>query len=201
MQEFLWLANWPALDFVNTEIIRDQKRIDLFETGADVAAWLRTAGLANVPAVLRSAELLAAAHKYRKYLRRGLESLVSSGRIDAETIAATNRLLDRGRFSVRLQRDGKKKFRLERCWNLGSAADQVIPVAGSFADLLATGDLRRVCRCKNPECILFFYDTSKSATRTWCSLDICGNKLRVAAFRKRHSNGVFETTGSMSIGS
>ncbi len=186
MERFLWLANWPALDFVNTEIMQFGKRIDLFRTGKDVTDWLRAAGLssASLPATFEEG-LLKDARDYRKCLRGAFEKLGSSGQIPAHAISATNRLLDGSRFRLRLQHDGGE-FWLEKRWNFTSAADQLIPVALSFAELLSTGDLSRVRGCNNPECILFFYDTSKSATRAWCSLDNCGNKLRMAAFRQRH---------------
>ena len=187
MQNFLWLANWPALDFINTEYTQAGERIELFTTAEDVADWLRAARLPDVPPAARSKEqLLVAARDYRKSLHSGVERLVSGG-VRADTISATNRLLEGDRFSFRLQR-GRGGFQLRRHWNFASPADYIVPVALSFAELLATADLSRIRRCKNPECPLIFYDTSKSATRNWCSLDICGNKLRVAAFRKRHSN-------------
>ena len=187
MQNFLWLANWPALDFMNTEYMQAGERIELFTTAEDVADWLRAARLPDVPPAVRSKEqLLVAARDYRKCLHSGVERLVS-GDVRADTISATNRLLEGDRFSFRLQR-GRGGFQLQRHWNFASPADYIVPVALSFAELLGTADLSRIRRCKNPECPLVFYDTSKSATRNWCSLDICGNKLRVAAFRKRHSN-------------
>ena len=188
MQKFLWLANWPALDFINTEYTQAGERIEHFTTAEDVAEWLRAARLPVVPPAVRSKEqLLVAARGYRKSLHSGVERLVSSGDVPADTISATNRLLEGDRFSFRLQR-GRGGFQLQRHGNFASPADYIVPVALSFAELLGTADLSRIRRCKNPECPLIFYDTSKSATRNWCSLDICGNKLRVAAFRKRHSN-------------
>ena len=65
----------------------------------------------------------------------------------------------------------------------------MIPVANSMAQLLAESDLSRLRQCKNPDCVLYFYDTTKNGTRTWCSLDLCGNKLRMAASRQRRSTG------------
>lgn len=185
MQNFLWLANWPALDFVNTVYTLAGERIELFRTAEDVADWLRDARLPEVPPAVRSKEqLLAAALHYRKCLHSGLERLVSSGDVPADTISSTNRLLEGDRFSFRLQR-GQGGFQLQRHWNFASPADYIAPVALSFAELLGTADLSRIRRCKNPKCPLLFYDTSKSATRSWCSLNICGNRLRVAAFRKK----------------
>lgn len=43
--------------------------------------------------------------------------------------------------------------------------------------LLTEGDLRRLHKCRNERCVLLFYDTTKSGTRQWCSLD-CFNRTR-----------------------
>jgi predicted RNA-binding Zn ribbon-like protein len=53
--------------------------------------------------------------------------------------------------------------------------------------MLTEDDLSRLRKCANPECVLYFYDVSKGGKRRWCSLDICGNKLRMAASRRRHA--------------
>jgi len=33
---------------------------------------------------------------------------------------------------------------------------------------------------------LDFYDTSKKGTRRWCSMKMCGNRAKVAAWTERH---------------
>ncbi|NEJ40784.1 CGNR zinc finger domain-containing protein, partial [Rhizobium ruizarguesonis] len=35
------------------------------------------------------------------------------------------------------------------------------------------------------DCTLFFLDTTKSHRRRWCSMALCGNRMKVAAFRSR----------------
>jgi predicted RNA-binding Zn ribbon-like protein len=51
--------------------------------------------------------------------------------------------------------------------------------------LLATGDFSLVRRCENAACVLWFYDRTRSHHRRWCSMARCGNRHKVAAFRKR----------------
>ncbi len=53
------------------------------------------------------------------------------------------------------------------------------------ADLLATGDFTLVKRCEDETCVLWFYDQTKSHHRRWCSTVLCGNRHKVAAYRKR----------------
>jgi predicted RNA-binding Zn ribbon-like protein len=188
--QFLWLANWPALDFVNTQIVQTGETIDLLTTGDDLARWLTQVGLVD-RVDLSGAKLqaaLEAARTYRGNLRTGLEHLVKTkrGGLPPLTIASTNAFLQRHNLGFQLQMIDKT-FRLTTAWILRQSEDLCAPIALSFAQLLSTADLRRIRRCKNTSCILYFYDTSKSATRQWCSLDICGNKQRVAAFRARRS--------------
>jgi len=185
--KFLWLGNATALDFVNTEIVSQGRPTDLLQDGHDLALWLGEAELLQVPARTPAPLLeagLNAAREYRRLLREGIQSLIDSGQLLEKTIAATNALLGRKAGRDLLLGEGGR-FVLRRRWELNSAEDLCVPIALSFAEFITTGDLERIRRCKNPACVLFFYDVSKSGTRTWCSLNTCGNKLRVAAFRKR----------------
>jgi predicted RNA-binding Zn ribbon-like protein len=49
-------------------------------------------------------------------------------------------------------------------------------VTQSAVDLLMTGEPHRVREC--PPCGWLYYDTSKNATRRWCSMEGCGSKVK-----------------------
>ena len=188
--KFLWLGNSPALDFVNTQLVQAGVVTDLLASGKDFLLWLREADfLPAETAAKQSGAVLelavAFARQYRAQLRKGLEQLAAPSSVPDSVIAATNELLVADAHAVRILRRGKR-FDQEAIWRFREPATFCAPIAYSFADLLSIGDLSRVRRCKNPQCFLFFYDTSKSGTRSWCSLNICGNRLRIEAFRKRH---------------
>jgi len=57
------------------------------------------------------------------------------------------------------------------------------PLAYSAAMLFATADRSRVRKCD--QCVLHFHDASKKGTRRWCSMQLCGNRLKVAAYAAR----------------
>ena len=59
-------------------------------------------------------------------------------------------------------------------------------LAEAATDLLCTCDLSLIKKCQNPECVLFFYDTTKNHARHWCSMSLCGNRSKVAAHYHRH---------------
>jgi predicted RNA-binding Zn ribbon-like protein len=60
-------------------------------------------------------------------------------------------------------------------------------VARSAAEIVAEGPSTRLRVCSNPSCGLFFYDTSRTRRRRWCSMARCGNRHKVAAFSRRHA--------------
>ena len=68
----------------------------------------------------------------------------------------------------------------------GTAASLLGPVAEAAAHLLVEGDFALVRQCEHPDCILWFYDRTKSHKRRWCSMAQCGNRQKAARFRKRN---------------
>jgi predicted RNA-binding Zn ribbon-like protein len=59
-------------------------------------------------------------------------------------------------------------------------------VARSGAELIAEGIRARLRVCANPHCGLLFYDNSHTRQRRWCSMAVCGNRSKVAAFARKH---------------
>ena len=53
----------------------------------------------------------------------------------------------------------------------------------------ADRDPGRVRRCDAVDCRLVFHDESRTANRRWCSMQRCGNRAKVRAFRARVSTG------------
>jgi predicted RNA-binding Zn ribbon-like protein len=62
-------------------------------------------------------------------------------------------------------------------------------IARSAAEIVAEGPNARVRLCANPLCGLLFYDNSRTHRRRWCSMSVCGNRSKVAAFAKKHPLG------------
>ncbi|MBI3357718.1 MAG: CGNR zinc finger domain-containing protein [Nitrospirae bacterium] len=59
------------------------------------------------------------------------------------------------------------------------------PLAEAASDLLRLPDFTLIKKCGNAACILYFYDTSKNHRRNWCSMHLCGNRMKVAAYFER----------------
>jgi len=64
------------------------------------------------------------------------------------------------------------------------------PLAHSAAALFASVDRKRVRKCTR--CVLHFHDTSKKGTRHWCSMQLCGNRQKVAAYAARQRRQIAE---------
>jgi predicted RNA-binding Zn ribbon-like protein len=43
----------------------------------------------------------------------------------------------------------------------------------------------RLKACTNDECQWAFYDTTRNRSRTWCSMDVCGNREKTKRYRQR----------------
>jgi len=59
------------------------------------------------------------------------------------------------------------------------------PVARDAAVFLTSADLSRLRTCANPRCRWVFHDGTKSATRRWCSMAVCGNRAKLQRHRRR----------------
>jgi predicted RNA-binding Zn ribbon-like protein len=44
----------------------------------------------------------------------------------------------------------------------------------------------RIRSCANPDCPLYFLDTSRPGTRRWCSMSVCGNRDKTRRHYQRH---------------
>ncbi len=185
---FLWVGNWLAVDFINTDIVLEGKPVNLLKHPADFMTWLQEAGvngLQEAKIEARETErILPEALAYRSLLKQSLAAVTQKRQPPCELVPATNALLARPENAAQLV-EQTGRYSLIVAPSFPTAKSYVVPVAQSVAKLLVEGDLNRLRKCKNPECVLYFYDTSKSGTRSWCSLDICGNKLRMAASRER----------------
>jgi hypothetical protein len=54
-------------------------------------------------------------------------------------------------------------------------------------DAQRDGTWNRLKICHHDACRWAFYDESRSRTATWCAMGICGNRTKVAAYRRRQT--------------
>lgn len=59
------------------------------------------------------------------------------------------------------------------------------PIVRSAADLLTSTDIGRVRQCAREGCDWLFVDSSKNQSRRWCSMDLCGSRVKARRYYRR----------------
>jgi predicted RNA-binding Zn ribbon-like protein len=192
MDGFLFVANRPILDFLNTKPVLAGGPAELLPDVRALERWLIAAHIVASPrtkATLRrwrhSPEAVTFLHRliaFREKLREAVLQIEGGSPPSDAFLAEVNALLLQHPLPALLhKREGK--VLLETAFDLRRPADLWAPIAAATADLLAETDASRLRKCES--CVVHFFDTSKKGSRRWCSMNICGNKLKVAAYQKR----------------
>jgi predicted RNA-binding Zn ribbon-like protein len=190
-QGFIFVGDHPALDFANTLSMSQGRLVDYLRVWDDVTDWLSIAGISTEPALRiptsRSGEAVKGVVEFRRAWRIELDRLVAGGKVSAQFIKQSNHLLTEDVFHETLNQSGKSGFHLDRSpSHLTGVKLALALIARQIARFLAEANLGYLHRCANTtSCVLFFYDTTKNHRRQWCSTATCGNRHKVAEFRKR----------------
>ncbi|PLR34676.1 hypothetical protein CYR55_14850 [Chimaeribacter californicus] len=178
-----FLADHPALDFINTVAQAGGAPHDVWQSDEDVRRWLAQAGLATGTAAKGPAgELLHEARQLRSSIRALVAQKKAGGALD---VTPLNRALAAAGGVNQLVAGEDGALRITRAYPGQAPAQQLGPVAELAASLLADAHFERVRECEHPECTLWFYDKTKAHRRRWCSMALCGNRAKVARFRQQ----------------
>ena len=71
----------------------------------------------------------------------------------------------------------------QRRWK--SPDSVLFPIAKAMAELVCEVDFTLVKPCEGSNCTLFFVDRTRGHARRWCSMAVCGNRAKQAAYRER----------------
>ena len=58
-------------------------------------------------------------------------------------------------------------------------------VAAAVVVAACEGTWRRLKACRNEGCLWAFYDRSKNRSGSWCTMDVCGARAKMSAYRRR----------------
>jgi predicted RNA-binding Zn ribbon-like protein len=194
MPNFLFVGNDPTLDLVNTEVILSGVRTDLLQSFGDLTCWFQQANLASAAEMQRLGKVwadtpearatLQAARTLRGALRNAVERVAKIGRLPSDFAGVLEKELQHPRLATEVDQS-QGRLRTKPRWILEEPRDLLVPVANYAANFFATADYSAIRKCENPKCILWFYDSSKNHSRRWCSMELCGNRAKAAAFRAR----------------
>lgn len=187
---FLFLGNHLALDFVNTRPIMNGEANELLPDFNSLLRWFQAADLLNSTEAAslrqrfgksgRAQRTVKAVRELRERLRKDILSWERGRGVRHSTITELNGLMVHHPMRTRLKANGRGT---ELYFESRRPEDLFAPLAYSAATLFADGNRKRIRKCD--QCVLHFYDTSKKGTRRWCSMQLCGNRQKVAAYTNR----------------
>src|SRR3954447_21477671 len=165
-------------DFVNTLDIRPFQ--EGLETPAQLGRWLAERDLLAPNARVTKTDL-EEARRVREALR---DVLAAKNGIAADVDAAMVEI------DAAAQRAGLEvKFdptcpRVEP--TVGGVRGAIGRILVEVYDAMVDGVWERMKACRAEDCRWAFVDTSKNKSRAWCSMESCGNRAKVHAYRQRH---------------
>lgn len=193
--KFIFSGNHRCLDFINTQIVEKGHPVDLLKNFPDLIEWLTQAHILGEKDAIESLRrwknkpegmyTLEQAKSFRAVLRGMVERMVSRKSFLKSTIDEINEILSNriGYPHLMRLRDG---FEIRFHKEFNEPIQLIVPIAESASDLLCHCDFSLIKKCENPDCVLYFYDISKNHTRRWCSMSVCGNRMKVAAHYRRY---------------
>jgi predicted RNA-binding Zn ribbon-like protein len=196
-----FVAGHPAIDFLNTAYAPGGVLVETIGDGRALLDWMMGAGLVDKDEAARLARrftrksLDAAAEEartVREWARTWIEAWRANPARDyGDEIAALNKLLareSRGRELVA----NKRRLELIERPHFEDARELIAPIAVEIARLVTQEDPSLVKACAGTECTLQFLDRTKAHRRVFCSATACGNRAKVAAFRRRAQRATTE---------
>ena len=174
-----------ALDLLNTEAWSHGTVVDGWASDRDVLQWLVQQGIAGARAKAPR-DLLTHARGMRSAIREAISARKAGRPVPVD---ALNGYLQACPTTLRMERGQAGALLLDREAHGDAVATMLGPVAEAAARLLVEDDFSVVRQCEHPDCILWFYDRTKSHRRRWCSMARCGNRQKAARFRKRSGAG------------
>ncbi len=189
---FLFVANRPVLDFLNTKPVLAQVPTELLPDFDALERWLIASGIVNSAKTkgrLRSWRHSPAAQGFlkelvgfRERLRNAVLRMEAGAMPSDDFLKEINaRLLQYPPYTALRKRDSR--IVMETFFDPQEPADLWAPIIQGTADLLSEAQTQRLRQCES--CVVHFFDTSKKGSRRWCSMNLCGNKVKVASYQRR----------------
>lgn len=168
--------------FVNTKNVETDE--DDFRTQSGLAAWLRDAGLHDGQSPDGAADL-----RHAVDVREAIRALLLANHGDGPAPAnAADTLTDAAR------RAGLGiTFDAAAGWTASPTSSGVDQAIGKLLAIVVAamtdGTWPRLKVCVNDECRWAFYDRSRARSARWCSMGVCGNRMKQRTWRVKHPAG------------
>ena len=164
--------------FVNTRNI--MHGYDLLEDVGGAAVWLADQGLLDEDGRLTEEARLRLV-EFREGLR-GLLLAHNGGNAEGD-VGVLNEMAEDALLRVRFDDEGAPGLLPAGSGATvgGVAARLLVAAVGASSE----GTWRRLKVCRNEGCLWAFYDGSKNRSGSWCTMDVCGSRAKMRAYRRR----------------
>lgn len=166
-------------EFVNT--LEIEPGTDEIATPEGLKAWLVDRGFLAKEAEVSSADVDRAAE-----LREAIRTLALHNNGEAADVSASSAALDDAALGAgfTLRFTTKRAELVPAASGVPGALGRIVAVVSGA---MAAGSWERFKTCANDECQWVFFDQARNHSRRWCSMEVCGNRIKARSFRARQS--------------
>ena len=121
-------------------------------------------------------------------LREGIRALLLANNeqeIQTVRIRELNRVTESVCLTVCFDHDGRAALRSESP-GVSAALGRILAIVVRAMD---EGSWGRLKICPSDACQWAFYDRSKNRSGKWCTMEVCGNRMKARTFRQRQVSG------------
>lgn len=169
-------------DFLNSRDLASGR--DDFATAERMQRWLLGHRL-----IAPQADFDETDRRHLVEVREALAALVLSTTQDQGStrrwVTILNEAARRVRLGLRLHPDDGYRLMADGMGIDRPVGDLLVRVMGA----MAAGSWPRLKVCANSECRRAFYDASRNRSARWCSMAVCGNRMKGRAYRQRARSG------------
>ncbi|MFC5649506.1 CGNR zinc finger domain-containing protein [Paenibacillus solisilvae] len=179
---FVFVGNHFAADFVNTRKNVKGTRTELLHTWDDLIQWLEQAGKLDVVTGQKNQlskgekeDLVQKILSIRNHMEQAFIDITQEKSIPESVVAYLNHELAGYRSYYQIEAQDTVVTAV-RHYEISQLPALFLEEAARFLTTFKPVNLKK---CENHSCILYFYDTSRNQQRRWCSMDKCGNRVKV----------------------
>ena len=141
--------------------------------------WLVARGLLARGTRLTEADRLAAI-AFRETVREVLEANAGHGS-GPDAVARLDRIA--ARLPLRVRVGANPGLEPQRRGGADGAIGRLLAI---IYESMTQGTWQRLKVCRSDTCRWAFYDSSRNHSGAWCTMAICGNRIKGRTFRRRH---------------
>jgi predicted RNA-binding Zn ribbon-like protein len=166
------------VDFVNTRDV--EEGTDSIAEPAQLVEWIAERTGEHLP------ELEATDVQRLRGLRESIRGLMHANNgapVEESDLKPLREAAERSRFRLSFDSEGGLELTPARADLSGFEASLLL----ALEHLQCHEVWPRLKACTEDDCQWAFYDTTRNRSRTWCSMDVCGNREKTKRYRQRKS--------------